>query len=155
MIIRILMVIWLSVISINAQENPQKIGFSVVYSIEDESWKDMNDAIKEAIVGEGIVISYTSHAMALLDRTAKDVGVTQDSYLGAQIHFFCKVPLSHKMVKVNPHMIAGCPYSITVYELKSNPGTIYASYRELPTNEPGYKEVIELQKEIIKNAFDL
>ncbi len=142
---------------INAQEkqNPQKIGFSVIYSIEDETWKDMNEAIQNSIVEEGIVISYTSHAKALLDRTAKDVGTIQDTYNGAQIHFFCKVPLSHKMIKVNPHIISGCPYSIAVYELKSNPGTIYASYRHLPKNEPAYKDVIKLQDSIIRNAFDM
>jgi len=155
MIIKLLIATLFAFTLVNAQENPQKIGFSVIYSIEDESWKDMNSAIKDAIVEEGIVISYTSHAMALLDRTAKDVGVTQDTYLGAQIHFFCKVPLSHEMIKINPHIIAGCPYAITVYELKSNPGTIYASYREYPVNEPGYKKVVELQESIIRNAFDL
>jgi len=59
------------------------------------------------------------------------------------------------MIKVNPHIISGCPYGISVYELKSNPGTIYVSHRAFMNSEPAYKDVIKLQTSIIKEALDL
>lgn len=141
--------------TIYAKQEPQRIGFSVIYHIDDENWNDVNDAVKDAIREKGIVISYTSHAKKLLDRTAPDLGLSQDTYLGAQIHYFCQVGASHRMIKKNPHIIAGCPYGIAVYELKSKPGTIYVSRRQSPTNEPAYNEIGILQDEIIKSALDI
>jgi uncharacterized protein (DUF302 family) len=141
--------------TLQANDKPQIINSSVVYSVQDEKWADINDAVKDAIAEKGIVISYTSHAKALLDRTAAAVEVKQDTYLGAQIHLFCQVPLSHKMIKDNPHIISGCPYGISVYELNSNPGTIYVSYRKLMASEPAYDGVTKLQDEIVRIALDL
>jgi uncharacterized protein (DUF302 family) len=139
-----------------ANDKPTQIGYSTVYSIEDEKWSDVNEEIQNVIKSRGIVISYTSHAKELLDRTAKVVGTKQNTYLGAQMHLFCKVATSHRMIKINPHVITGCPYSIAVYELKSKPGTIYVSYRSFDEKiEPAFKEANKLQDSIIREALDL
>ena len=139
-----------------AGDTPVKIGYSTVYSIEDEKWSDVNEEVQNVIKSRGIVISYTSHAKALLDRTAKVVGTTQNTYLGAQMHLFCKVATSHRMIQMDPHVITGCPYSIAVYELKSKPGTIYVSYRSFDEKiEPAFKEANELQDSIVREALDL
>jgi hypothetical protein len=139
-----------------AGDKPQKVGYSVIYSVEGEKWSDINEDIKNTIQGRGIVISYTSHAKALLDRTAKVVGTKQDTYLGAQMHLFCKVATSHKMIKISPHAITGCPYSIAVYELKSKPNTIFVSYRKYDEKiDPAFKEANKLQESIIKEALDI
>ena len=141
---------------LNASDEPVKIGYSTVYSIEGEKWSDINEEVQNVIKSRGIVISYTSHAKALLDRTAKVVGTTQDTYLGAQMHLFCKVATSHRMIQIDPHVITGCPYSIAVYELKSKPGTIYVSYRSFDEKvEPAFKEANELQDSIVREALDI
>ncbi len=138
-----------------ANDNPQEIGSSIVYSTEEESWEDVNESVKEAIINKGIVISYTSHVMKLLERTAKMLGKKQDAYKNAQIHLFCQVSLSTKMYKSNPHIITGCPYGISVYELQSKPGTIYVSYRKAPVEEPAFADVAKLQDSIVRDALDL
>ena len=137
------------------QAEPQKIGFSTVYQTEDD-WEYINQSVKDAIAEEGIVISYTSHAKDMLDRTGTDLGIAQDTYANAQIHMFCKVDLSHEMVQANPHIISGCPYGIAVYELKSNPGTVYMSYRNPPSNdvEPEYQQVEQLLIAIIETVLE-
>ena len=131
------------------------IGYSIIYTVEGEKWEDINNDIKSAIRDKGIVISYTSHAKKMLDRTSKAAGIKQDIYENAQIHLFCQSLLSHKMVHRNPHIIAGCPYGISVYELKNKKGTIYISYRKYPKEEKAYKGVTTLQAEIIEEALDL
>lgn len=137
-----------------AQKNPIHIGHSVVYTLENETYEDINSDIKSAINDKGIVISYTSHAKKMFDRTAKSSGFKQGIYKHAQIHLFCQSSTSHKMVRKNPHIIAACPYSIAVYELRDKKNTIYVSYREYP-KEKSYKNVNKLQKEIIEEALDL
>ena len=136
-------------------EQPQKIGFSIVYQTSAD-WQEVNDAIKDAIAEEGVVISYTSHASDMLNRTAISLDIEQNTYKQAQIHLFCKVDLSHKMIALNPHVIAGCPYGIAVYELKQQPGVAYVSYRQPPSNdvEPAYEGVQALIVSIIETALD-
>jgi len=140
---------------LQANDKPQEIGFSIIYSTNDESWEEVNESVKEAIINKGIVISYTSHVKKLLERTAKMLGKKQDAYANAQIHLFCQVSLSTKMYKSNPHIITGCPYGISVYELQSKPGTIYVSYRKAPQGEPAFLEVVKLQESIVRDALDL
>lgn len=149
--------IWIALISTSllySEKNPMEVGYSVIYSVEDEKWEDINYEIKAAIKDKGIVISYTSHAKEMLDRTAKTVGIKQDVYENAEMHLFCNISLSHKMIHKNPHIISGCPYSISVYELKNKKNTIYVSYRKPPKNEKAYEDVIKLQIEIIKEVID-
>ncbi|NQY94746.1 MAG: DUF302 domain-containing protein [Campylobacteraceae bacterium] len=140
---------------LQANENPVEIRASIVYSTNEESWEDVNESVKEAIINKGIVISYTSHVMKLLERTAKMLGKKQDAYKNAQIHLFCQVSLSSKMYQSNPHIITGCPYGIAVYELQSKPGTIYVSYRKAPSEEPAFADVVKLQDSIVRDALDL
>jgi len=140
---------------IYANENPAQIGSSIVYSTTEENWDEVNESVKDAIIDKGIVISYTSHVMKLLNRTAKMLGKKQDAYKNAQIHLFCQVSLSTKMYKANPHIITGCPYGISVYELQSKPGTIYVSYRKAPPEEPAFTDVVKLQDSIVRDALDL
>jgi len=152
--LKVLLILMIMIFSL-AKTNPMYIGYSVIYQVENEKWEDVNDEVKSAIQDTGVVISYTSHAKKMLDRTAKSIGLKQDTYANAQIHLFCKASLSHKMVNMNPHIISGCPYGISVYELKNKKNTIYVSYRKYPKDEEAYKDVIKLQKSIIEEALGL
>ena len=138
-----------------SNKHTMNIGYSIIYTVEDEKWEDINEDIKSSIKDKGIVISYTSRAQKMLDRTAKSVGIKQTIYANSEIHLFCQASLSHKMIHTNPHIISGCPYSIAVYELKNKKDTIYISYRKYPEEEKAYKDVIKLQIEIIEEALGL
>lgn len=150
----ILVALMLTIFSYSASKT-MSVGYSVIYTVEDEKWEDINNDIQEAIGDKGIVISYTSHAQTMLDRTAKDTGFKKGVYANAQIHLFCQALLSHKMTKANPHIISGCPYGISVYELRDKKNTIYVSYRKPPSEEEAYKGVIDLQVSIIEEALGL
>ena len=150
----ILLALMLTIYSHSASKTTT-IGYSVIYTVQDEKWEDINNDIKEAIGDKGIVISYTSHAQTMLDRTAKDTGSKKGVYENAQIHLFCQALLSHKMTQANPHIISGCPYGISVYELRNKKNTIYVSYRKPPKEEKSYKGVIDLQVAIIEEALGL
>ena len=116
-----------------------------IYRVEDV-WQDINDELKDLIADEGIVISYTSHVSDFLGRTAKDLGTKSTIYKHAQVHLFCKVDVSHRMVKKDPHIIAGCPYGIAVYTLNAEPDVVYLSYRNDQDTE-----VLQLLKSIVEN----
>ncbi len=138
-----------------SDKKTMNVGYSVIYTVEDEKWEDVNNDIQSAISDKGIVISYTSHAHKMLNRTAKATGFKEGVYKNAQIHLFCQASLSHKMTKQNPHVISGCPYGISVYELRDKKNTIYVSYRKYPEEEKSYKGVIDLQVAIIEEALGL
>ena len=146
--------IWLSIwllscfvlTSVQAQE--QAPWYSI-YSLTDASWDDVNEDLKEAIEDRGIVISYTSHAQALLARTAKELGVKKQAYHNAEIHLFCQVQISHQMSLDNPHIIAACPYGISVYSLTEAPQTVYLSFRNHPD-----KRVQALLKSIVEGVIE-
>jgi len=153
--LRLAFMILIITVFVYSNEETMNVGYSVIYTVEDEKWKDVNNDIKDAINNKGVVISYTSHAKKMLDRTAKATRSTQDVYENAQIHLFCQASLSHKMIKQNPHIISGCPYGIAVYELKNKKNTIYVSYRHYPEEEKSYQGVIDLQISIIEDALGL
>jgi len=91
------------------------------------------DAVKEdvvlAIQDKGLVIDYTSHIAAMLDRTGKDVGSARRIYRKAQALVFCSAQLSRKTMEAKPANIGYCPYAISVYELADKPGTVHVVYR--------------------------
>ena len=150
----VLVALMLTIASYSASKT-MNVGYSVIYTVEGEKWEDINNDIKDAIGDKGIVISYTSHAHTMLNRTAKDAGLKQGVYQNAEIHLFCQALLSHKMTQQNPHIISGCPYGISVYELRNKKNTIYVSYRKPPSEEKAYKGVVDLQVSIIKDALGL
>lgn len=88
------------------------------------------EAIKGAIGDRGIKINGVNYIGKMLKRTADTVGATEDIYIHAQAYNFCSSTLSRATMEADPHNIAFCPYIITIYELKSEPGNIYITYRK-------------------------
>ena len=122
------------------------------YSTE-SSFDDAKDDLLMAIEGHGLVVSYTSHAQEMLDRTADVAGVTTPIYDHAEIILFCKADLSHKLVAANPHNIVLCPYAIAIYTLHKKPETVYLSFREPEASEATTKPIRQLLVEIIEEII--
>ena len=126
--------------------------YARVFSTEAE-FEDAKSDLIFAIEGQGLVISYTSHAQEMLDRTADVVGAKTPVYGNAEIILFCKSDLSHYLVQANPHNLVLCPYAIAIYTVYGEPETTYLSFREPPSDEPATKEIRQLLEDIIEEVI--
>ena len=135
-----------------SNSSPKQASYVKTYSTE-SSFDDAKDDLLIAIEGRGLVVSYTSHAQEMLDRTADVAGVTTPVYDRAEIILFCKADLSHKLVTANPHNIVLCPYAIAIYTLHEKPETVYLSFREPQASEATTEPIQQLLVDIIEEVI--
>lgn len=131
------------------------VGFSEITKLDNVDFEDVNDLLLEEINTRGMVISYTSHAHKMLQRTSKQIDPEYQTYTDALIHLFCSARLSHAITKDNPHIISGCPYAIAVYQITNQPNSVFLSYRKSELKE--YQPIINLLSDIVtetKSALD-
>jgi uncharacterized protein (DUF302 family) len=109
----------------------QTTAYSVTYHVK-AKFSDVREQISTSIQNKGLRINDVSYIGKMLTRTGKDLGYKKVVFLHAQAFQFCSATISRFMMEANPHHIVFCPYSIAVYELPSEPGTVYVSYERLP-----------------------
>jgi uncharacterized protein (DUF302 family) len=126
--------------------------FASVYSTEGV-FADAKEDLLSSIAGNGLVVSYTSHAKDMFERTAEVTGTTTPVYDEAEIVLFCKVDLSHDLVAANPHNIVLCPYAIAIYVLHKEPEKVYLSFREPDARVPETKAIKALLVSIIEEII--
>lgn len=102
------------------------------------SFADVREFVEMEITGRGMVINNVAHIGNMLERTAADIAGAKPIYLHAEALEFCSALVSRAMMEADPHNITYCPYVIAIYELVSEPGTIYVGYRRpsLPADAP-------------------
>jgi uncharacterized protein (DUF302 family) len=123
---------------------------------------DFNDTlmgVKSAVRGKGINIAHTLPASFMLNRTARDFGITENVFADAETIEFCSARISHKLAQANHENILLCPFTISVYTLTKDPGHVYLSWRRpftLPGEESAaaVKEVEALIESIISEATE-
>jgi uncharacterized protein (DUF302 family) len=98
-----------------------------IYTSE-ESFEDVIENIKIAIIDRGMLVSGTLHVSDMLNRTAPDLGFTE-VFSQAEAVEFCSAPISHKMAQAAPENIVVCPFTIAAYVRKDQPGQVYVAYR--------------------------
>ena len=130
----------------------QEPGGVTTYEVE-QPFADVAFALENAIIGRGLVVDHTSHVGEMLNRTAADVGATERVFEQADVYLFCSAVLSRRMMEANPDNIAHCPYSVFLYELADQPGTVHVGYRQMPGGE--MQAVQELLDEIAREAAGL
>ena len=108
----------------------------------------------DAIESRGIVISYTAHAASMLQRTAEAVGAMRQAYDNADILLFCKADMTYELTIDNPHNLALCPYSISIYTLARDFDTVYLGIRSPEMQVPEYRPIHELLVEIIQETLE-
>jgi uncharacterized protein (DUF302 family) len=121
-------------------------------------FEDVKEDVAAAIAKRGLVVDYTGHIGAMLDRTAKDVGATKTIYARAEAMQFCSATLSRKMMEADAANITHCPFVISIYALAGDPGTIHVAYRRpqiggSPASQAALKEVGELLRAIVRDAL--
>jgi uncharacterized protein (DUF302 family) len=118
-------------------------------------FQDVSRNIRSAILGKGINIAHVLPASEMLQRTGPAFGYESEVYANAETFEFCSAQISHKLARVNPDNIVLCPFTISVYALTSEPGSVRISYRTprgRPGTEPVIQEVVELIESIIEDA---
>ena len=78
----------------------------------DGSVEDAVFVLESAIVGEGLVVEFTSHVGEMLERTGADLGAGPSPVGDAQILLFCSATVSREVMEADPTNIANCPYSV-------------------------------------------
>jgi len=151
---RIIVLFILLFIPFGAQAlKPSVHGSALVYTTKG-NFTDVKNDVVDAILENGMVISYVAHVKSMLDRTAKAAGVKASVYDNGETILTCKSGLSHDLAKANPHHIVLCPWGISVYTLKGKPNTVYVSIRQPYKDEKSYMAVHKMLQEIIKDALD-
>ena len=95
----------------------------------DGSFEDATFAVESAIVGQGLVIDYTSHVGDMLARTGADVGSDVKIFDAADIFLFCSAVVSRQVMEADPMNIQHCPYAIFVAE---KDGKVQIGHRDYP-----------------------
>ncbi|SLN21290.1 hypothetical protein ROG8370_00723 [Roseovarius gaetbuli] len=113
------------------------------------SFEDATFAVENAIVGEGLVIDFTSHVGEMLNRTGADVGSDVKIFDAADIFLFCSAQVSREVMEVNPMNIAHCPYSIFVAD---QGGEVVIGHRTYPQGE--MQKVQALLDGIVQSALE-
>ena len=122
----------------------------------DSSFEDVLDGLKLAIQERGMYINNVMHMDEMLERTGKDLGLTDKIYAQAQSVEFCSAVLSRKMTAEDPTRIVNCPFIIAVYTLPNAAGTTYVVHRNIPAAErdasPVMGEVADMLSDVAEAA---
>ncbi|MCU7891157.1 MAG: hypothetical protein KZQ78_05910 [Candidatus Thiodiazotropha sp. (ex Ustalcina ferruginea)] len=125
-----------------------------VYTSE-ESFEDVVENIKMAIVERGLLVSGTLHVSEMLNRTAPDLGFSQ-LFSKAESVEFCSALMSHKMAEPAVENIAICPFTIAVYVKQAQPEQVYVAYRSphlAGDGQPATKEIVSLLEGVIEDSI--
>lgn len=112
-------------------------------------FEDIRESLVAAIEGQGLVINYTGHIGAMLDRTGKDIGASKRIFDQAESLEFCSARVSRQMMEANAANIVFCPFVIAIYTLPGQPGVVHLAYRRPP---PTLNAVEEFLKGIVADA---
>jgi len=130
---------------------------SVVVTKAGTSFDDINDNVRMAITDDGMIVSGTLHISDMLNRTGKDIGFDTNVFKKSEAVEFCSALISHKMAVVHPSNVSMCPFTIAIYELNSEPGVIYLSYRRIKLLGDGKKvedEIVALLQNIVDESVE-
>jgi hypothetical protein len=126
--------------AVMAVDNP------IVTTKVNDYFNEILHTVRMAIIGRSINIAHVLPASRMLHRTGPDLGYQQDVYADAETLKFCSARISHMLAKANPDNIVLCPFTISVYQLTTEPNEVRISYR-VPTGRPGSEEAVA---EIVK-----
>lgn len=120
-----------------------------------ESFETIKENIQQAITNKGLIISGTLHVSEMLNRTAKDLGISKNVYQIAEAFEFCSAVLSHKMIQVNPLNLTACPFTIAFFVKPEEPHVVYLAFRKpqlVGESKNISREINNFLHEIVKEA---
>ncbi len=130
----------------------QAAGYYELYQVTGE-FEEIRDELVEVIEEKGLVISFTSHAAKMLQRTESTSDIKGNLYADGEVLLFCKADLSHQLAASDVHSLILCPQAIAVYTLKDEPEIVYMSIRIPPQNVESYQPIFDLLKGVIQQVM--
>lgn len=123
------------------------------------SFHETLQGVRMAITGRGINIAHTLPASGMLNRTGSAFGIKKNVFAHAEIIEFCSARISHKLIQANPENMVLCPFTISVYQLASDPGHVYLTYRKPfvlkdETSVAATGEIVKLLEGIIRDVTE-
>ncbi len=131
-------------------------GTTITYKTSDD-YEMVRESLEIAIIGQGLVISGTLHIQEMLDRTASDLGFNKRIYSAAESFEFCSSMISHIMTAADPGNITVCPFTVSVYQLISDPNHTYVAYRKpslAGESDQAEKRILKLMNDISEEATE-
>ncbi|MDC1312332.1 DUF302 domain-containing protein [Burkholderiales bacterium] len=117
-----------------------------VVAIE-STFQDVKERVIFAVESQGLVVDHTSDVGGMLARTGKDLGEIQLVYEDAVVLEFCSALYSRRMAQFSPHLLAFCPYAISVYTLHGQSDTTFVAFKRIARGVKN-KETREVLKQI-------
>ena len=124
----------------------------VTHNIEG-SFQEISSNVRAVIIGKGINIAHVLPASQMLHRTESAFGYESGVYVDAEIYEFCSARISHMLSRAHPDNIVLCPFTISVYTVKDEPGMVRLTYR-IPTGRPGPEKIVEEVVELIESIIE-
>lgn len=131
---------------------PEIIAESWVYAVR-APYTAVRDDLRRSIEEQGLVVSYNAELASMLRRTANATGAQREVYANAESMLFCSAALTYELTLSNPHNATLCPYSIAVYSLREEPGTVYLAIPAPALSVPGYAAIHQLLETIIAQTL--
>jgi len=100
-----------------------------IYSVKGD-FAGVRQDTEDAIVNRGYNIDFDAFIGKMLKRTSGDIGSKKALYKDARFMTFCSAALTRQAMEADPEAIGFCPYTIFVYELDTQPGTVHVGYRK-------------------------
>lgn len=117
-------------------------------------YQALRDALQEAIEERGLVVTYVAHTQAMLARTAGVVTRPATQFRTAETLLFCQAETTHALLANSTGNIVLCPYAITVYALRGEPGAAHLAFRP-PPKGADWRALAELLETIVQRAIVL
>jgi uncharacterized protein (DUF302 family) len=121
----------------------------------DESYEDVVENIRMAIVERGLLVSGALHISDMLNRTGPDLGY-KPVFSKAESVEFCSALMSHKMAQAAPENVVTCPFTISVYVKVDEPDQVYVAYRRPHLHGEGdqaYEAIVRMMEGIIQDSI--
>ena len=115
----------------------------------DGTVEDAAFLLESAIIGEGLVVEFTSHVGEMLERTGADLGAGPSPVGDAQILLFCSATVSRAAMEADPTNVANCPYAVFAAVID---GETVVGHRSFP--EASMAPVNELLSRIVAAAVE-
>lgn len=123
--------------------------------VANASVADVREAVIEAVVSAGLVVSGTIPFNRMLERTGEALGQGESPYVAAETVQFCSARLAWQLVREDPAQLALCPMSITVYATSAAPQDVHIAYRSPGQSTPGRQRGEQLLQSLVEQAVEL
>lgn len=120
-----------------------------------ETLEDVKFELEMAIINKGFTLNDALHISDMLQRTGKDLGITEPVYIESETLSFCSAILTHKFTQSHPAYMVLCPLTLSIYTTVAEPDETYVAFRKPMLNDETLSQTIEdTFNSIIHDALD-